>query len=81
MIKEILTFTYLTLFAYYGVSQKSYIDGKIPEIIPMKRFFESRDPKEYELNMSFDPDDFCGDVGNSDNKKSNSDYIENKEFI
>jgi hypothetical protein len=31
--------------------------------------------------MSFDPDDCCGNVGNPDYKKDNSDYIEDKEFI
>jgi hypothetical protein len=84
MIKEIITFTYLTLFAYYGFGQKSSIGSNTkpnPKPSPIEQILISDDPKKYELNMSFDPDDCCGGVGNPDNEKNNSNYIENKEFI
>ncbi len=84
MIKEIFTLTYLTLFAYYGFDQRSSIDlntNSSTKPSKIEQILTSNDPRENELKMSFDPDDCCGNVGNPDYKKDNSDYIEDKEFI
>ena len=82
MIKELILLTYgcLLLTNSYGLGPKNMNKQNLkPSRI--EQIISSNDPKENELNMSFDPDDCCGSTGNPDDEKNNSPYLEDKEWI